>query len=204
MRSLAIFSALVLLLIAPAARAESLSAGMSGSGVSELQLLLTTAGYFSYEITGFFGHITLGALQRFQCVKMGICSGSPDTTGWGAYGPRTRAALTYGLGTPTPVPPPGGTAALIASLLEQVRLLQAQIAALTGSAQNSWIVSGWSACASGIQTRTVYCSGSAGGHLTDSRCTSVKPPTQQVCGTPVDPSGLCIIGQSRIGECSLY
>jgi chitodextrinase len=68
--------------------------GLRSSGVQALQTFLTQQGYLSslYD-TGFYGNLTVGAVQKFQCAQNIICSGSAFTTGWGLVGPRTRAAL---------------------------------------------------------------------------------------------------------------
>ncbi len=44
-------------------------------------------------ITGYFGDLTLKALQKFQCKYNIVCSGTPSSTGYGATGPKTRAKL---------------------------------------------------------------------------------------------------------------
>jgi peptidoglycan hydrolase-like protein with peptidoglycan-binding domain len=72
---------------------ETLAPGSSGSAVTTLQTLLTTDGDYAGPITGYYGLLTETAVEHFQ-TKEGIISyGSPDTTGYGAVGPRTRAAL---------------------------------------------------------------------------------------------------------------
>ena len=66
-----------------------------GSDVQGLQERLKTLGYFPKEVraNGNFGPATRASLQRFQCAKLQVCAGTPETTGYGATGPRTRAAL---------------------------------------------------------------------------------------------------------------
>lgn len=44
-------------------------------------------------VTGYFGPLTLKAVQRFQTKYGIVSSGSPSTTGYGRVGPRTRAKL---------------------------------------------------------------------------------------------------------------
>jgi hypothetical protein len=43
--------------------------------------------------TSAFGATTESALRKFQCDKAIVCTGKAATTGWGATGPKTRAAL---------------------------------------------------------------------------------------------------------------
>ncbi len=92
---------------------RTLRMGVSGSDVSALQAFLASdlAVYPEAEVTGYFGMLTQNAVQRFQGKHGIVSSGSPDSTGFGAVGPATRAtiaALCRG-GAPTPVPTiPGG------------------------------------------------------------------------------------------------
>lgn len=44
-------------------------------------------------ITGYFGVLTERAVQRYQAAKGIVSSGTPQTTGYGVVGPRTRAFL---------------------------------------------------------------------------------------------------------------
>ncbi|MBI4133244.1 peptidoglycan-binding protein, partial [Candidatus Uhrbacteria bacterium] len=72
---------------------RNLSRGMRGTDVTQLQQFL----YKTYENfpqpTGYFGALTEGALQQWQKEHNIVSSGSPSTTGYGAVGPKTRAAL---------------------------------------------------------------------------------------------------------------
>ncbi|HEY4488720.1 MAG TPA: PKD domain-containing protein [Candidatus Paceibacterota bacterium] len=72
---------------------RTLRFGMSGSDVSALQRFLGKEGYFFMEPTGFFGRVTEGALQSWQAAVGIVSSGSPQTTGWGVAGPKTRAVI---------------------------------------------------------------------------------------------------------------
>ncbi len=68
-------------------------------------------------VTGYFGPMTETAVQRWQARNGVVSSGSPDTTGYGYVGPKTRAAMSCGgstayqpnvnppVITPTPTPP---------------------------------------------------------------------------------------------------
>ena len=71
----------------------TLGPGSSGTAVSQLQSFLASIGVFSATPTGFYGPVTVSAVQQFQS-KSGIASsGSPSTTGFGAVGPKTLAAI---------------------------------------------------------------------------------------------------------------
>jgi hypothetical protein len=69
--------------------------------VKSLQQILNSLG-FTLALTGpgspgqettKFGVLTLKALQKFQCAKLSVCSGTPSTTGYGNLGPKTKALL---------------------------------------------------------------------------------------------------------------
>ncbi len=47
-------------------------------------------------VTGYFGPATMRAVQRWQKVRGVVSSGTPDTTGYGFVGSRTRAAMACG------------------------------------------------------------------------------------------------------------
>src|SRR3989344_2768963 len=73
-----------------------LKPGMEGADVSALQRFLTAdrSVYPEGLITGYYGSLTVVAVQRWQA-KNGIASsGAPDTTGFGQVGPRTAAAMS--------------------------------------------------------------------------------------------------------------
>lgn len=65
-----------------------------GGSVSLLQQFLKTTGDYTYpEITGYFGKATQSALQRYQARAGIVASGSPETSGYGVAGPRTRQRI---------------------------------------------------------------------------------------------------------------
>jgi peptidoglycan hydrolase-like protein with peptidoglycan-binding domain/phosphodiesterase/alkaline phosphatase D-like protein len=66
--------------------------GMSGVDVTSLQKALTSLGY-TVTATGTYDTPTQIAVQKFQCVKMKICSGTYLTNGYGRTGPGTISAL---------------------------------------------------------------------------------------------------------------
>ena len=74
--------------------AVTLSLGSQGSSVSCLQQLLTLTGDYTYgEITSYYGPATQASVQKFQTRKGIVSSGTPESTGYGLAGLRTRVAL---------------------------------------------------------------------------------------------------------------
>ncbi len=68
--------------------------GARGSDIISLQNFLIAKGYLSAgSNTGYFGTLTKAAVRKYQCAKMGICSGTEATTGYGLVGVRTRASM---------------------------------------------------------------------------------------------------------------
>lgn len=66
----------------------------SGGEVSRLQAFLTETGDYSYGVvTGYYGPATTAAVQRWQARNGVVSSGSPETTGYGLVGERTRERL---------------------------------------------------------------------------------------------------------------
>ena len=75
--------------------------------VSQLQKFLAQdqTVYPERTITGFYGPLTEQAVKRWQAQQGVVSSGSPDTTGYGVVGSRTRERVRANCGFPTPVPP---------------------------------------------------------------------------------------------------
>ncbi len=112
--------------------------------VQELQEFLKDEGIYSGPITGNFFSLTLSAVKQFQTAH----SVSPAS---GYFGPITRAkandtlsskgvsgsSVTTEDGTPAPISvvPPKTTDNVVFSLMEQIKLLQQQLAALQQSQQ---------------------------------------------------------------------
>ena len=73
---------------------RNISRHSRGADVTSLQKFLIAQGLLTADsATGLFGSLTERAIQQWQ-KKAGIISaGSPGTTGYGAVGPKTRAAL---------------------------------------------------------------------------------------------------------------
>ncbi len=61
-----------------------------------MQIFLKDQGVEIYPeelITGYYGKLTVKAVQRFQCKYGIVCSGTPETTGYGLAGPITRVKI---------------------------------------------------------------------------------------------------------------
>ena len=72
----------------------SLSRGARGPEVQSLQRYLIAQKLLAAASdTGYFGSLTEGAVQKFQTERNIVSSGTPESTGWGAVGVRTRAAI---------------------------------------------------------------------------------------------------------------
>jgi chitodextrinase len=72
----------------------SLYYGLRNDMVRTLQTILIGLGYLGSDYaTGFYGSLTQGGVQKFQCAKAIVCSGSPASTGWGSVGPKTKKVL---------------------------------------------------------------------------------------------------------------
>jgi hypothetical protein len=70
---------------------KNLYFGIRDAQVQTLQSLFVGRGYLVVnDVTGFFGNLTLRALQKFQCDQNIVCTGGP---GWGTVGPKTRNVL---------------------------------------------------------------------------------------------------------------
>jgi hypothetical protein len=69
--------------------------GATGDEVSRLQQFLSrdTAVYPEAIVSGYFGALTELAVQRWQVKNAIVTSGTAETTGFGAVGPRTLAAM---------------------------------------------------------------------------------------------------------------
>lgn len=74
--------------------ARTLARGASGEDVSRLQNFLHGTGDLDADnATGFFGSSTEAAVKHWQTRIGVIASGTPNTTGFGALGPKTRGAI---------------------------------------------------------------------------------------------------------------
>lgn len=74
--------------------ARTLTRGTRGEDVAQLQEFLRKSGDFpEATTTDYFGPITERALQAWQARIGVVASGSAETTGFGSFGPKTRAEL---------------------------------------------------------------------------------------------------------------
>ena len=112
---------------------RNLSFGSRGSDVIQLQQYLISQNLLAADsATGYFGRLTEASVQQWQAARGIVSSGTPASTGYGAVGPRTRAAIA-GCGSSVSAVSTGSSssvAELIQSLMEQVQVLQARLAAL--------------------------------------------------------------------------
>lgn len=88
---------------------RTLRRGSTGDDVKSLQKLLNTHGILVAASgvgspgneTNYFGSLTEKAVQKFQAQYEIVSSGSPETTGYGLIGPKTRAKLNEVFGGAT-------------------------------------------------------------------------------------------------------
>jgi hypothetical protein len=101
---------------------QSLYYGIRTAQVTALQSLLAANGYMSsVYATGFFGSITLKAVETFQCDRAIACNGA---AGWGIVGPKTRTVLNaLGQGT-------GGAPTSAATQFAELQTLETELASL--------------------------------------------------------------------------
>jgi len=109
---------------------QNLYPGQRSQQVKKLQELLATDKEIYPEgfTTGYYGSLTTKAVQRFQCKYNIVCFGSPQTTGWGLVGPKTRKKLNEVFGKKETVDK--NRQALIELIKEQIRYLQKLVAQL--------------------------------------------------------------------------
>lgn len=109
------------------AATRSMILGMSGSDVVALQNQLIAKGYLAAGYnTGYFGQLTLTAVEKFQCEQKIICA-SDTIAGYGIAGPKTQAALGASSGVAAGVQNPATVSG----------------SSLTGPATGAFEISGW-------------------------------------------------------------
>jgi hypothetical protein len=100
---------------------QSLYFGLRTAQVTALQSLLAREGYLSSaSATGFFGSLTLAAVQKFQCDNNIVCAGG---AGYGIVGPKTRNILNSLSSSSSLSPTSSSTAALAA----EIQTLEAEL-----------------------------------------------------------------------------
>lgn len=67
-----------------------------GGEVTKLQQFLTSISYSEVVVSGLYGPTTESGVKHYQCDKGIVCSGTPQTTGYGYVGPKTRASMACG------------------------------------------------------------------------------------------------------------
>lgn len=85
---------------------KTLRMGIQNDDTKRLQKLLASdvSIYPKGLITGYFGQLTENAVQRFQAKYNVVSSGTPETTGYGLVGPKTRMKLQEIFGEITTTP----------------------------------------------------------------------------------------------------
>lgn len=166
-----VFLTLILPVFASAASCpnitRNLSFGSRGSDVTQLQQFLISQKLLAAgNNTGYFGRLTESAVKKFQCRENIVCSGSPSATGYGAVGPRTRAAIAVlcRAGAAPPVPsapttPPGNVAPPVGTVPPNSPLVPSNCTPLAPQTQTLSCPSGQTG--SIIQTRTSTCTSGA-------------------------------------------
>ncbi len=113
--------------------------GLRSDEVKTLQSFLIQEGYLAAgNDTGFFGQLTQSAVQKFQCDQNIVCSGDPQSTGWGLVGAKTRSALNalYSAPTSAQAPAASGGAPSVAQLQAQIQSLEALLQSLEAQLNN--------------------------------------------------------------------
>ena len=73
---------------------RNLYIGINAPDVSQLQHFLKSKGFYTFpKITGYYGHATERAVKAFQKAYGVVTFGTPNTTGYGVVGNRTREAI---------------------------------------------------------------------------------------------------------------
>lgn len=162
--------------------ARNLSRSSRGSDVAQLQQFLISQNLLSADsATGFFGALTENAVKQWQSKNGIVVAGTPATTGYGAVGPKTRAALANcapqsgpSTGSPSWIAPPGTSGGNTSTNAPPTIY--------------SWQTGGWTTCANSTQSRTVSCVSSNNTTASDAYCTSAKPTASQLCSVTTTPS----------------
>ncbi len=159
---------------------RTLARGAKGADVVCLQNFLIAQGYLAaWNNTGFFGAATEAAVKKLQCTRLGICAGTPATTGYGLVGARTRSILMPQVAERPPKPPPQERPQDL-SLSGACRFNESivQSGASVTAYQSPSVASGQTCVA---QQRTCT-NASLSGTYTYSTCTVDVMPTSLLCG----------------------
>ena|SRR6185436_5450608 len=135
---------LVALIGAPKAQAlvtATLDPGATGADVTELQLYLAKdpAIYPEGLVTGYYGPLTVAAVQRFQCTYGIVCSGDLASTGYGRVGPVTLAKIQSFQGGSVLIPGVPNTGGVGTADESAPIMTQSTITVSANSATFSWM-----------------------------------------------------------------
>lgn len=78
-------------------------------------------------ITGYYGELTVKAVQKFQCKYNIVCAGAPETTGYGLAGPITREKLNELYAAEIQTPINQTNQALFEEIQKQIKVLQQKL-----------------------------------------------------------------------------
>ncbi len=162
---------------------RNLFRGSRGSDVTQLQQFLISQKLLTPDsATGFFGAMTEVAVKQWQS-KNGIASsGTPNTTGYGAVGPRARAAIANKCGTTLPPITPLVPTTPTTPYVPPITTIATPIIQTY-----SWQTGGWSVCANATQSRTISCMSLNNTAVSDTFCTSARPTASQSCTITTTP-----------------
>ena len=163
--------------------ARSLRTGLSGTDVTSLQQFLAadTSVYPEGKVSGYFGALTEYAVQRWQVKYNVVFSGTPATTGFGAVGPATRAAIARmcALATVPVTPPiiPTPTVVYRSCIIGNILIPHGQV--------RTFYLTNTVAFGSSCQGTLRTCNdGILGGNVTYSNVTCTAPTTGRACVLP--------------------
>ena len=111
---------------------RNIALGTRGDDVTKLQKFLVRKGYLTPDnLTGYFGYSTQSAVGNLQKSMNIVSAGTPDSTGYGAVGPTTRAKINILLEMENEIERKIlSREEQIATLLKKVQELLAQLKAL--------------------------------------------------------------------------
>jgi len=113
---------------------RTLSFGMRGDDVWRLQdrLRQDPVIYPEGYTTGYFGRLTERAVQRFQVKHDIVATGTPATTGYGVFGPRTRGVLFTALSMINTAPPLASSTPSVGTTTPRVTVYRTLMLGTTG------------------------------------------------------------------------
>jgi len=162
---------------------RNLSRGMKGTDVTSLQQFLVRQGLLTADsATGFFGALTEAAVKQWQSKNGVASSGNPSTTGYGAVGPKTRAAIsracTSGATTLSTTSTQSSGTSDVNSLLEKLKALQEQMKTLS---QGNTSTAGTASSNTSSNTTSSTASTNTGANTTNTNTTTNTSATTASC-----------------------